>query len=136
MPKEVRELNDEYTRIGGNLIATMPELQYVKDSKAELLFLKVTMTSGATARLFLVSVKKLLIKTSGLCRRILQSLFTLRTLRDFLKSRLLFFFSTNFCILVLTTDRAAKKFILFVRTMWKISRSLLKNTVLTGQKGR
>ena len=38
MPKEVRELNDEYTRIGGNLIATMPELQYIKDSKARIEF--------------------------------------------------------------------------------------------------
>ena len=38
MPKEVRELNDEYTRIGGNLIATMPELQYIKDSKAQGLY--------------------------------------------------------------------------------------------------
>ena len=40
MAKEVRELNDEYTRIGGNLIATMPELQYIKDSKARIAFLE------------------------------------------------------------------------------------------------
>ena len=40
MPKEVRELNDEYTRIGGNLIATMPELQYIKDSRVKIAFLE------------------------------------------------------------------------------------------------
>ena len=40
MAKEVRELNDEYTRIGGNLIATMPELQYIKDSRVKIAFLE------------------------------------------------------------------------------------------------
>lgn len=40
MPKETRALSEEFTKIGGNLIATMPELQHIKDSRVRIAFLE------------------------------------------------------------------------------------------------
>lgn len=40
MPKETRVLSEEFTRLGGNLIATMSELQHIKDSRVRIAFLE------------------------------------------------------------------------------------------------
>lgn len=40
MPKETRALSEEFTKVGGNLIATMPELQHIKDSRVRIAFLE------------------------------------------------------------------------------------------------
>jgi hypothetical protein len=40
MPKETRALSEEFTKIGGNLIATMPELEHIKDSRVRIAFLE------------------------------------------------------------------------------------------------